>query len=80
MIPGRPLLLSNRTGKLVILGGNQRYEACKKLGITNLPTYLFENISEEDEKEVIIRDNVANGEWDTEILGNLWDPEMLKEF
>jgi ParB-like chromosome segregation protein Spo0J len=27
----RPLILSNRTGELVILGGNQRYEAAKKL-------------------------------------------------
>lgn len=31
VLEARPLILSNRTGELVIIGGNMRYEACKKL-------------------------------------------------
>ena len=41
ILEGRPLLLSDRTGELVIIGGNQRYEAAKKLGIEEVPTELL---------------------------------------
>ena len=56
----RPLILSNRTGELVILGGNQRYEAAKISGLKEVPTHLIEGLTEEREREIIIRDNVAN--------------------
>lgn len=42
VLPGRPLILSNRTGELVIICGNQRYEVCKKLKIQEVPTDLME--------------------------------------
>jgi hypothetical protein len=68
----RPLILSDRTGELVIIAGNQRYEAAKHLKLVEVPTFLIENLTEEKEKEIIIRDNVANGEWDFDILANEW--------
>ena len=76
----RPLILSNRTGELVILGGNQRYEAAKKLGLKQVPTHLIEGLTEEREREIVIRDNVANGEWDWDILANEWDAEELEDW
>lgn len=75
----RPLILSNRTGELVIIAGNQRYEACKQLGIEECPTVLIEGLTEEREKEIIIRDNVSNGEWDEELLKG-WDVDLLQEW
>ena len=69
----RPLILSNRTGELVILGGNQRYEASKFLKLEKVPTHLIEGLSEEKEREIIIRDNVNNGSWDFDLLANEWD-------
>lgn len=71
----RPLILSDRTGELIILAGNQRYKAAKALGLAEVPTVLLPNLSEEREKEIIIRDNVENGEWDMDILTNEWDEE-----
>lgn len=44
----RPLILSNRTGKLVILGGNQRYEAAKKLGLEKVPTPEIEEAAKSE--------------------------------
>ena len=76
----RPLILSNRTGKLVILGGNQRYEASLALGLTEVPTGLIEGLTEEQEKEIIIRDNVNNGEWDWDLLANDWDSVLLDQW
>lgn len=76
----RPLILSNRTGELVILAGNQRYEAAKSLGMDEVPTFLIEGLTPEREREIIIRDNVSNGEWDMDALANEWDIELLQEW
>ena len=76
----RPLILSNRTGELVIIAGNQRFEAAKSLKLKTVPTYLIENLTEEREKEIIIRDNVNNGEWDYELLANEWEDAKLEEW
>ena len=76
----RPLILSNRTGELVILAGNQRYEAAKTLGLKEVPTALIEGLTEEREREIIIRDNVENGEWDFDALANEWDVDELKDW
>lgn len=76
----RPLILSDRTGKLVIIAGNQRYKAAKAIGMTEVPTVLLSGLSEEREREIVIRDNVENGEWDMDILANEWDTTDLKEW
>jgi len=68
----RPLILSNRTGELIIIAGNQRYEAAKHIGLTEAPCFLLEGLTEEREREIIIRDNVANGAWDFDALANGW--------
>ena len=76
----RPIILSDRTGELVIIAGNQRYDACVQLGIKEVPTVLIPNLTEEREREIIIRDNVNNGEWDEMILKDKWDVEELKDW
>lgn len=68
----RPLLLSDRTGELVIIAGNQRYDAAKALGLKEVPTYLLHGLTEEREREIVIRDNVNNGEWDLDKLASEW--------
>lgn len=68
----RPLLLSDRTGELVIIAGNQRYDAAKALGLEEVPTYLLSGLTEDREREIVIRDNVNNGEWDLEKLASDW--------
>ena len=80
VIEWRPFLVSNRTGENIIIWGNQRYEVCKKLGITEVPVHIMEWLTEEEEKEIIIRDNISNWEWDWDILANEWDKEDLEEW
>lgn len=75
----RPIILSDRTGELVIIAGNQRYDACVQLGIKEVPTVLIPNLTEEREREIIIRDNVNNGEWDMACLFE-WDCKELMEW
>ena len=76
----RPIILSDRTGKLVILAGNQRYKAAKALGMTEVPTIILPNLTEEREREIIIRDNVENGDWDWDALFNEWDTDKLQDW
>lgn len=76
----RPIILSDRTGELVILAGNQRYKAAKAIGLKEVPTILLPNLTEEREKEIIIRDNVENGDWDWDELANSWDASLLDDW
>lgn len=76
----RPIILSDRTGELVILAGNQRYKAAKAIGLKEVPTILLPNLTEKREKEIIIRDNVENGDWDWDALFNEWDTDKLQEW
>lgn len=80
VIEWRPFLVSNRTWENIIIGGNQRYEVCKKLGIKEVPVHVMEWLTEEQEREIIIRDNVSNGNWDFSILSNEWQEEELKDW
>lgn len=64
----RPIAISNRTGKEVIICGNQRLKAAKKLHLKTVPVIVYDNISEEREKDIIFRDNINNGEWDIDML------------
>lgn len=60
----RPILLSDRTGKLMIIGGERRSEAARSLGMEEVPTILLSGLSEEREHEIMIRDNTHSGIWD----------------
>lgn len=62
----RPIVLSNRTGKLVIIAGNQRFKAVQALGWKEVPTILFYCQTEAEETEIAMVDNHNNGEWDAE--------------
>jgi hypothetical protein len=76
----RPVILSNRTGEMVIIAGNQRYEAAKSLKLKEVPTFLIEGLDEAKEREIIIRDNISNGEFDMSALANEWSDLPLVEW
>ena len=76
----RPLILSDRTGELVVIAGNQRYKAAQSLGLKEVPTYLMKNLTEETEREIVIRDNISNGDWDFDLLANEWNVEELEDW
>lgn len=64
----------------VILGGNQRYEACKSLGWKEVPTIKAESLTEDEKKQFIIADNAHYGDWDWDKLANDWDDSLLAEW
>lgn len=72
----RPVPLSDRTGKLVVLGGHQRIKAAKKLKITEVPTILYQNLTEDQEADIVLRDNINNGQWDVNLLDDGWKDKV----
>ena len=75
----RPILLSDRTGELVIIGGERRSEAARLLNLKAAPTILMSGLTEEQEDEIMIRDNTHAGKWDEAKLLT-WSKEQLKSW
>jgi hypothetical protein len=73
----RPILLSDRTGILMIIGGERRSEAAKLLGLTEVPTILLSGLTEAQEDEILINDNTHAGVWDEQKLAS-WGADQLK--
>jgi ParB-like chromosome segregation protein Spo0J len=65
---------------MIVLGGNMRLKACQEAGIKEIPIIKASNLTEEQQKEFIIKDNVGFGEWDWNDLANNWDSEQLQEW
>lgn len=79
----RPILLSDRTGNLVIIAGERRSEAAKILGMKDVPTILLSGLSEAEEDEIMVRDNTHAGVWDENLLKKLsmkWGEDKLKSW
>lgn len=73
----RPILLSDRTGELVIIGGERRSEAARLLGMETVPTILLSGLTESQEDEILIKDNTHAGVWDEQKL-QAWGKEQLQ--
>lgn len=63
----------------VILGGNMRYQAMKEAGWDQVAVKVVD-WPEEKQREFMIKDNVAAGDWDWERLANEWDAAELVEW
>lgn len=77
MLELRPIVVNK---DMIILGGNMRFKACKEAWIKEIPVIIADNLTEEQEREFLIKDNVSGGEWDWDILANEWDKEELEEW
>ena len=72
----RPVLCNK---EMVIFAGNMRWKAAKELGLDKIPTAIMD-ISENRQKEIMIRDNQENGEWNFDELVNVFDKDELVEW
>jgi DNA modification methylase len=77
MLEIRPIVVND---EMIVLGGNMRLKACQEAGIKEIPIIKASNLTEEQQKEFIIKDNVGFGEWDWNDLANNWDSEQLQEW
>jgi hypothetical protein len=75
MLDIRPIVVNS---DMIILGGNMRFKACKEAGLKEVPIIVADNLTEEQQREFLIKDNTSGGEWDFEMLANEWDNEQLE--
>lgn len=75
MLKIRPIVVDEN---LVTIGGNMRLMACKEIGLKEVPIIRANELTEEQKKEFIIKDNVGFGEWDWDILANEWNSVELE--
>ena len=77
MLEIRPIVVND---DMIVLGGNMRLKACKEAGLKEVPIIKASDLTEEEQKQFIIKDNVSCGEWDWEMLQNDWNLEELDEW
>jgi ParB-like chromosome segregation protein Spo0J len=77
MLELRPIVVNS---EMVVLGGNMRLKACKEAGLTEVPILKAEDLTEEQQREFIIKDNVGYGEWEWGEIANNWGAEQLKDW
>jgi DNA modification methylase len=69
MMKLRPMVYDPET--MYVLGGNQRLAAIRKLGMKDIPdewAIAATDLTPEQQKEFVLRDNVQLGDWDFEML------------
>ncbi len=77
MLKLRPIVVDK---DMVVLGGNMRLRALKDAGVKEVEVIIANNLTDDQKREFIIKDNVGFGEWNWETLANEWDSDKLDEW
>lgn len=77
MLQLRPIVVND---DMVVLGGNMRLKACKEAELKEVPIIKASDLTEDQQRQFIIKDNVGFGEWDWDMLANLFDENDLVEW
>ena len=77
MLEIRPIVVNN---DMVVLGGNMRLKACKEAGLKEVHIIKAEDLTENQQREFVIKDNVSFGEWDWDSLANNFEPLDLNDW
>ena len=77
MLELRPIVVDKDN---IVLGGNMRLRACKEAGLKEVHIVKADQLTEEQQREFIIKDNVGFGEWDWDDIANGWDVDQLKMY
>ncbi len=77
MLEIRPIVVNQ---DMIVLGGNMRLKASKEAGMKEVFIVKADDLTEEEQKQFIIKDNVGFGEWDWDMIANEWDAEEVEEW
>lgn len=77
MLELRPIVVND---DMVVLWGNMRLKACKEAGLKEVFIIKANDLTEEQQKEFIIKDNIWFWERDMEMLAKDWDEKKLKDW
>lgn len=73
----RPIVVNDT---MMILGGSQRLKASQEAGMKEVPIIRASMLTEAEQKEFIIKDNLNAGTWDKQLLELQWDTNQLTDW
>ncbi len=76
MLNLRPIVINSQG---VVIGGNMRLKACIEAGLKDVPVITAE-LTEAQEQEFVIKDNLSYGAWDYEALAQNWEIPLIKQW
>jgi len=80
MMALRPMVVDEQG---TVLGGNMRLKALAELGYEDIPAAWVvkaKDLTEEQRREFVIKDNIGFGAWDWEAIGNEWSDLPLDDW
>ena len=77
MLEIRPIVIN---AKSEVIGGNMRLKACKEIGLKEVFVIDASTLSEDEQRQFMIKDNVSFGEWNWDTLANQWDNTQLNDW
>jgi DNA modification methylase len=77
MLEIRPIVVND---DMIVLGGNMRLKACKEAGLKEVHIIRAKDLTEDQQREFIIKDNVGFGEWDWEMINADWNKDELEDW
>jgi hypothetical protein len=80
MMALRPMVVDDQG---TVLGGNMRLKALAELGYQDIPAAWVikaKDLTEEQSREFVVKDNIGFGDWDWDILANDWADEPLGDW
>ena len=77
MLKLRPIVVNS---DMVVLGGNMRLKACKEAGLKEVWVLKADDLTEQQQREFIVKDNVGFGEWNWDVLANEWNNQQLGDW
>lgn len=77
MLKLRPIIVDEDN---IILGGNMRHKACIEAGLKEVWIEVAKDLTEEQKKEFIVKDNVNFGDWEWDLLANEWSSTELADW
>jgi ParB-like chromosome segregation protein Spo0J len=75
MLKIRPIVINEDN---IVLGGNMRLKACKEAKLKEIPVIMASDLTEAQQREFIIKDNIGFGEWDFQDLAQNWNADELE--
>ena len=77
MLEIRPIVVDKDN---IVLGGNMRLRACQEAGLKEVHIIQADKLTEKQQREFIIKDNLGMGEWDWDDLANHFDASDLNRY
>lgn len=71
MLELRPIVLKSAS-ELICLGGNMRLRACLAAGMKEVPVLFADELTPDQQREFIIKDNVGFGDWEWDKIVADW--------